>query len=209
MHTVRNYRVTRIQSVVLSGLMACMFALVVRADDCHHDVVGMCDPSTGVCVWGIPFCENVPPSEEPVPAPDDSGGDCGSEGGSGSGGSGSGSGPSLMTTMPVNKAYGHKQEMVVDLSVPLAGRDFVLSRSYISTTGLSDGWFGRNWQLNVGSSVERSHQTDGTSDASLRIVSLGTGASYFNKDSNTPPTWLPTGPTQQFIQEAELQVDIG
>ena len=106
---------------------------------------------------------------------------------------------------------GYKQETDIDLQVPLQGRDFVLSRSYLSNVGsVPATWFGRNWQLNVSYNLERANiSTLGTiNDSVLRITSLGTGTANFVYNS-TANKWLPTGPTQQYIVTTDLTVDIG
>jgi len=186
----------------MAAVCVLLFGTVVRAGDCS---LVPCDPSTGEC--GSADCANrVPINDSRVVAPDtEPPGSC--AGGDGTGwwiGVGGPSGGTV-TTYPVNYAYGHKQMSATDLRVELPGRDFALSRSYMSTSGLHEGSFAKNWQLNVGTYLHRVYDT-GTSDNVLRVSSYATGASTFTKSGSV---WKPNGPHSQYIETDTLSIDIG
>lgn len=211
MASTSAHRWLTVTTLIVGSLCFALLVCDARAGDCNAVIPceDYFDGPAGEC--DTPDCNNViPVYESPVRPPDgEAGGSCGVGGGlwwSGvGGGSGGSSGGGMMTPYPVNFAYGYKQIDANDLVVELPGRDFVVSRSYMSKVNTPGNWFGRNWQLNATVPIHRAYGTGSNSDT-LRNSSHARGASVFRKSGST---WYPTGPNQQYIESTTLSIDIG
>ncbi|GMV25109.1 MAG: hypothetical protein AMXMBFR58_11400 [Phycisphaerae bacterium] len=104
--------------------------------------------------------------------------------------------------MPVDLIGGNKVENEVDLSIPVTGGAFVVSREYTSNTGWNRwGYVGANWRLSLFDFIQI--ETVGGDD---QVSLYGANASYrtiFTKDGSV---WKPVTASRQRFTQTTLTI---